>query len=68
MEGIDIKVARLRAGMKQYELAAELGICQTKLSEIECGRRELSGELLEQIMRVLTTPRAPHRTQIIRPT
>jgi transcriptional regulator with XRE-family HTH domain len=48
--GVEIKVRRIRAGLYQYELAARLGINQTKLSEIECGRVQPSSELLERIL------------------
>ena len=51
--GLELKIARLRAGLKQYELAAKVGIAPTQLSEIETGRRELPPELLEQILRVI---------------
>ncbi len=39
--GLELKIARLRAGLKQYELAARVGIPPTQLCEIEMGRREL---------------------------
>ena len=50
MHGLEIKVRRIRAGLHQYELAARLGINQTRLSEIECGRVQPSPELLERIL------------------
>ena len=49
VSGLELKIARLRAGLKQYELAAKVGIAPTQLSEIETWRRELPPELLEQI-------------------
>lgn len=49
-DGLEIKVKRIRAGLYQYQLAARLGINQTRLSEIECGRVRPSPELLEQIL------------------
>ena len=52
-KGLELKIARLRAGLRQYELAARVGIAPTQLCEIETGRRELSPELLEQILRVI---------------
>ena len=51
--GIELKITRLRAGLKQYELAAKVGIAPTQLCEIETGRRELSPELLERILGVI---------------
>lgn len=47
--GLDLKVSRLRAGIKQYQLAAQLGITPIHLSEIENGRREASPELIAKI-------------------
>ena len=53
VKGIDIKIMRLRAGIRQYQLAARLGIHPSKLSEIESGRRQPSDELLQQLMEIL---------------
>ena len=49
-QGLELKIARIRAGLKQYQLAAKLGIAPTQLCEIENGRREVSPELLERIL------------------
>ena len=51
--GLELKIGRLKAGLKQYELAATLGISTTKLCEIETGRRQPSPELAQRIERVL---------------
>lgn len=51
--GIELKIARIRMGLKQYELAAKIGIAQTQLCEIEAGRRKPSPELLERILQVV---------------
>ena len=48
ISGLEIKVRRIRAGLRQYQLAAQLGITQTKLSRIECGW--LQPQLLEHIL------------------
>ena len=53
--GLGLKIARLRAGLKQYELAAKIGIASTQLCEIETGRREVSPDLLERILEVITS-------------
>jgi transcriptional regulator with XRE-family HTH domain len=37
MQGIDIKIARIRQGQKQLELARQTGINSTRLSKIENG-------------------------------
>lgn len=52
-EGLAIKIARLRSGMRQYELATKLGIPQGRLSEMESGRREIPPEILQQIDEIL---------------
>lgn len=54
-QGLELKIARLRAGLKQYEMAAKVGIASTQLCEIETGRREVSPELLERILGVIKT-------------
>jgi DNA-binding XRE family transcriptional regulator len=51
--GLDLKIARIRAGLKQYELAARVGIAATQLCEVETGRREPSAELFEQILQAI---------------
>ncbi len=56
-KGLELKIARLRAGLKQYELAAEVGIAPTQLCEIETGRREVPAELLERILTVISRPK-----------
>ena len=53
--GLGLKIARLQAGLKQYELAARVGIAPTQLCEIEIGRREASPDLLERILKVITS-------------
>ena len=52
-EGVELKIARIRAGLRQYEVAARVGILPNRLSEIEAGRRRPSPELLERILRVI---------------
>lgn len=56
-KGLELKIARLRAGLKQYELAAKVGIAPTQLCEIEAGRHELPPELLERILKVINNSR-----------
>ena len=52
-EGVEIEVARIRAGLRQYEVATSVGILASRLSEIEAGRRRPSPELLERILQVI---------------
>lgn len=50
---LDLKIARIKAGLKQYKVAARVGIGPTQLCEIEMGRREPSPQLLERILKVI---------------
>ncbi len=54
MDGIEIKIARIRAGVKQYELAQQAGIHPSELSLIESGRALPSAEKLDRISRALS--------------
>lgn len=54
MNSLQLKILRIQAGLRQYEVAAHVGIAATKLSEIECGRVQPSRELLQRILEVLT--------------
>jgi len=53
VKGIDIKLARIKSGIRQYDLAARLGISPSRLSEIESGRREPSQELVKRLCKIL---------------
>ena len=53
VKGLDIKIARLKAGLHQYDVAARLGIPPSRLSEIESGRRQPSDKLLERLLQLL---------------
>ncbi|WP_308467474.1 helix-turn-helix domain-containing protein [Rathayibacter soli] len=46
-----IKLARLRAGLSQTELAASAGVTQSVISSYESGKREPSFPLLERLIR-----------------
>jgi transcriptional regulator with XRE-family HTH domain len=50
MNGFEVRMRRLEAGLKQYELAARLHITQTVLSEIELGKRPLTTEMEARIL------------------
>ena len=52
-EGVEIKIARIRAGLRQYEVATSVGILPNRLSEIEAGRRRPSPELLKRILQII---------------
>lgn len=53
MAGVDLKVARIRARVPQWELAARLGISPPRLSEIEAGRRPITPEMATKIKQAL---------------
>lgn len=53
ISALELKLERIKSGLKQYELAARVGIGPTQLSEIETGRREPSPQLLQRILKVL---------------
>ena len=54
MDGIDLVALRLRAGLRQFELAARLGVTQTMVCDLERGRRTITPEIEQQIRTVLT--------------
>jgi transcriptional regulator with XRE-family HTH domain len=41
IQGIDLKLLRIRAGLRQYRVAQELGIPPTSLADWENGRRPI---------------------------
>ena len=50
MQGIDLKVMRIRAGIKQYKLAAVLDLPQSQLSDLENGKALLTEALSKRIL------------------
>jgi len=53
VNGLGLKIMRLKSGLRQYEVAGQVGIPANRLSEIESGRREPSPELLERLFEVI---------------
>lgn len=51
--GKRIKILRIQKGITQLELAAVLGMSQTNMSNIECGRVEITISNLLRIREVL---------------
>lgn len=51
--GKHLKLFRILAGLRQYEVAARIGITATKLCEIEAGRQDASPELIARILDAL---------------
>jgi len=63
MDGLDLKIARLRAGIRGFELARHVGMTETMLSRIETGRRTSSPDELARLVAAIgviaTTGRTP---------
>lgn len=53
VKGLHLKIMRLKAGLRQYDVTARLGIPPNRLSEIESGRRQPSDELLKKLLQIL---------------
>lgn len=53
MDGLRLKILRIKAGLHQYEVAAKIGIPATKLCETEGNRLRPSPELLGRILQVI---------------
>ena len=53
-DGTDIKIMRIRSGIKAIELAKQIGISNVKLSLIENNRIDVSKDVLEKIQAALT--------------
>ena len=47
MTGIELKVMRIRAGLQQWKVAANLGFSGTWLSMIESGKQSVTPELAQ---------------------
>jgi transcriptional regulator with XRE-family HTH domain len=64
MDAFELKLKRIRSGLRQYQVAAKVGIAPCRLSEIEAGRREADPELLQRILKVIEkTERAEHGSE-----
>jgi len=53
MDGIDLKIARIRADLKQKELAAMIGICPALLCAYEPGKRQPRPDVLDRIIKAI---------------
>ncbi len=65
MKGLKLKILGIEAGLRQYEVAAKVGIPATKLCEIEVGRCQPSPELLERILKVIKGNQAGEESRAI---
>jgi transcriptional regulator with XRE-family HTH domain len=59
VDGIEIKIARIRAGVRGYELAQRIGMSESMLSRIETGRKQPTNEVLARITEALSTAGSP---------
>ncbi len=50
MDGLDLKIARLRAGVRGYELAQHVGMTESMVSRIETGRRPANPDELARLV------------------
>ena len=53
MDRFELITLRLRAGLKQWELAQRLGISQAALCDLERGRRPVTTELEQRIRKAI---------------
>jgi len=58
MDGLEFKIARLRAGLRAYEVARRVGLSESALSRIETGRRQASPEEAARIAEALSATAA----------
>lgn len=55
--GLNVKIARIKKGLKQYELAQKIGVSRYYLSALENGKvNRPSIEIMKAISEELTTP------------
>lgn len=50
MNGLEIKIKRLKSGLKGYELARQVGITPDKMSQFESGRSVPNADMLARIL------------------
>jgi hypothetical protein len=50
VNGIDLRIARIRSGLKQYELAQRAGLRPDEISLAENGRKRLSADKLQRCL------------------
>jgi transcriptional regulator with XRE-family HTH domain len=59
VDGLELRISRLRAGLKLYELADRIGLSESALSRIETGRTQPSPELVVRITEELSVAGSP---------
>ena len=54
MDGLELKIRRIRAGLTQYDLAQEAGIHPSRLSEMETGKRPITDAVTDALDKELS--------------
>jgi len=57
MDGLELVLARLKAGLRQYQLAQLLGVPATVVSNLERGRTTITPEIEGEISRAIEQAR-----------
>ena len=63
-DGLDLKIARIKAGLRQYELADRLGIHQVYLCQMEQGRRPIPPEIAKRIEGIINGSEVPPKEEL----
>jgi transcriptional regulator with XRE-family HTH domain len=63
MSGLDFKIARIKQGLRQLEVARQTGIHPTRLSKIENGWEQPRDDEIAAIRRVLNLNEQPSESQ-----
>ncbi len=66
MDRFKLITIRLKAGLKQWQLAQLLGICQSNLCAMERGRRPINDEVGQRIIKVIHAAKKKEITCLIR--
>lgn len=53
MDGLDLKLGRVRVGLTQWQLATKAGIHPSRLSEMETGKRPVEDVVVEALAQEL---------------
>ncbi len=64
MDQYGLLLLRLKAGLKQYELAQLLGVPATIICDLERGRRPITPEVEKRIKRAINEAPTPNRKAI----
>ena len=51
MDGLELKLGRIRVGLTQFELAQKAGVHPSRLSEMETGKRPIDSVVVDALNR-----------------